>query len=494
MSRPRFVLICAIAALGLAQPAAASKGLFVGASEDAPRSVSIVHAKAKMDLAALAGFDAIRVTSIWKPGEREPSGHELVALQNVSWAADLNGIRLILSVYHAGSKTTPLKSKARSEFTAYLEALARELPGVNDFIVGNEPNLNRFWLPQFTRSGGNAAAPGYVDLLARSYDTLKAVSRDIQVIGGAVSPRGSDNYRLKRHTHSPTKFILDMGAAYRRSGRKRPIMDAFALHPYLLNSRLPPTRAHPNSTSIGLADYDKLVGLLGRAFDGTAQPGSRLPIIYAEFGVQTKIPAQKRRAYTNLKSRVGRDAVAEKTQAAYYRQALSLAYCQPNVRGILLLHVTDEPQLERWQSGLFYADDTPKSSFGPVKRAIDDVRTRKISSCGSADFGVSLEAVDFPTQSTFPAGHSRWGVEFTCRRSCRYVARIERLGERETVLTVRGTSEALEHATASFPSQALPPATYRYALSFTSLYTQGELVLRTSEPFRVVEPPPDYRQ
>ena len=50
---------------------------------------------------------------------------------------------------------------------------------------------------------------------------------------------------------------------------------------------------HPNSTTIAVADYDKLVSLLGTAFDGTAQQGSTLPIYYTEFGVESQIPAPK---------------------------------------------------------------------------------------------------------------------------------------------------------------------------------------------------------
>jgi hypothetical protein len=46
-------------------------------------------------------------------------------------------------------------------------------------------------------------------------------------------------------------------------------MDAFAFHPYPESSRTGPNFPHPNSTSLGLADYPKLVALLGSAFDGT---------------------------------------------------------------------------------------------------------------------------------------------------------------------------------------------------------------------------------
>ena len=112
------------------------------------------------------------------------------------------------------------------------------------------------------------------------------------MIGCALSARGSDDPGAGRPTHSPTRFIQDLGAAYRASRRTTPVMDMFSLHPYPENSSIPPTFAHPQSTSIGLADYDKLVALLGDAFDGTAQAGSSLPIVYGEYGLQTVIPAR----------------------------------------------------------------------------------------------------------------------------------------------------------------------------------------------------------
>ena len=45
-------------------------------------------------------------------------------------------------------------------------------------IVGNEPNLNRFWMPQFTPAGRDAAAASYLALLAQTYDAIKAVAPD----------------------------------------------------------------------------------------------------------------------------------------------------------------------------------------------------------------------------------------------------------------------------------------------------------------------------
>src|SRR5436853_271531 len=141
----------------------------------------------------------------------------------------------------------------------------------------------------------DVAAPAYVQLLARTYDAMKAVDPNVFIDGGSISPRGIDRPDTGRDTHSPTAFISDMGVAYRAMHRNRPIMDGFSFHPYGENSSTPPDLAHTSGTSLGLADYPKLVELLGKAFDGTKQLGSQLPIVYDEYGVDSQIPAAKRR-------------------------------------------------------------------------------------------------------------------------------------------------------------------------------------------------------
>nr|MDQ2982123.1 hypothetical protein [Actinomycetota bacterium] len=176
-------------------------------------------------------------------------------------------------------------------------------------------------------------------------------------------------------------FIRDLGAAYRASRRGRPLMDAFAFHPYMQASRVSPVVPHPINTSITLADYPKLVALLDEAFKGTAQPGARLPVYYTEFGVQTSVPRPKLRFYSDEESPERPDSVGFDRQAAYYRWALALAYCQPTVRGIFVFHTFDESDFAGWQSGLYFADRTPKPSLPAFKRAVADLRNGRLTSC-----------------------------------------------------------------------------------------------------------------
>jgi len=378
----RWGLLGALVALALA-PAAQAGGptLTLGTAEDIVRSSSLVEAKAQMTLLQLAGFRAVRVTSIWKPGELAPGPAERKVLDNVVAAAELSGIRIYVSVFHAGSRTTPLAPEDRAQFASYAAGLARAYPGVRDVIVGNEPNLNRFWLPQYAADGSGASAPAYLSLLAETYDALKAVSRGITVVGGALAPRGADNPYATRHTHSPGLFLRELGQAYRASRRRKPIMDWLAFHPYGEHSSQPPEfRRHPRSKTIGLNDYGKLVKALRQAFDGTRQRGATLPILYAEYGIEAAVPFERADAYTGREHTTTRP-VSELTQGNFYRRALALARCQPTVKGFLLFLLTDEPALDRWQSGLLYPDDSPKTSFAAVRDAVTSVRAPG-SPCG----------------------------------------------------------------------------------------------------------------
>ena len=322
-----------------------------------------------MDLAVLAGLNEIEVRASWTRGQTAPAPDQLLSLESAAGAAQLDAVRLIVAVDTGGSRQTPQSASDRAQYAQYTASLARALPYVTDFIIGNEPNLNRFWMPQFDRRGRDLAAPAYEALLAQTYDALKAVSAKINVIGGAISPRGEDRAFSSRQTHSPTSFLRDLGLAYRRSGRQLPIMDTLTIHPYGETSNTPPTAVHPRSTSISIADYPKLVTLLRQAFHGTAQQGATLPILYGEYGVQTQIPDSKVSAYTNLGAPSAADAVSESEQGSYYTRAIQLAFCQRTVVGLLFFHVSDEPDLDRWQSGLYYADNTPKSDLAFVKQA-----------------------------------------------------------------------------------------------------------------------------
>jgi hypothetical protein len=51
------------------------------------------------------------------------------------------------------------------------------------------------------------------------------------------------------------------------------------------------------------------------------------------------------------------------------------------VRGLFVFHTFDEPDLAGWQSGLYFADGTPKPSLAGFRRAVADLRQGRLTRC-----------------------------------------------------------------------------------------------------------------
>jgi hypothetical protein len=456
----KLAVLALLVALVTTASAHAGTGMFVGATEDNVRSLSPLVAKSKMDMAALAGLDTVRMSILWQPGEQRLGGDDEIVLRNASAAAQLDGVRLIVSIYPSDWRSVPLTSGGRGQFASYAASIAKEFPAIRDFIVGNEPNLNLFWMPQYGLGGVDMAARSYELLLARTYDALKLVSDDVNVIGGALASHGQDKPGTLRPTHSPTAFIKDLGAAYRATKRARPIMDMFAIHPYLIPSKLPPTFAHPNTTSIGVADYPKLVKLLTSAFRGTAQRGETLPIVYDEFGYQSKIPQALQFVYNHLATKAAADAISESLQAKYYAQAFALAACQPTVAGMLIFHVVDERDARAWQSGLYYGNGRPKTSLARVRAAALSAQAGTLAQCGQAKTTSNVDDVVFSGPSASAPDMLQTG--FTCGLPCTYKLQILDATTGKPVASASGKTVGL--TTVKIPAADLAPGQYEYAL------------------------------
>ncbi len=256
-------------------------------------------------------------------------------------------------------------------------------------------------------------------------------------------------------------------------------MDAFVIHPYGDNSSQSPSTAHPSTTTIGIADYGKLVALLGAAFDGTAQPGSELPIFYGEFGVESDIPSGKASLYTGAEPAVTRP-VSETTQAAFYEQALALAFCQPTVDGVLLFLSRDERARPGWQSGIHYTDGTPKTSKPRVTESLDRTTGGSITRCPGVELPVRTSYLRFGTRSAAKRGVFR--VSFRCDLDCRYWVRLENAATHSTKLARKGSAEVGELVQADLGTRRLKAGTYRYTIRLIHPVNPAPATVRQAAP------------
>jgi hypothetical protein len=306
------------------------------------------------------GIGAMRIMVPWR-GQSVPSKAQQVYLHRIALTVAL-GQRVVFALYGraADAPVTAGRRKAYCGFAAHV--LAR-IPQLNDIVIWNEVNNPTFW----PRSGG---APAYEALLARCWDSLHSVRRTINVVDSTAPHQ------------DPGTFIAQLGAAYRASGRVRPILDTFGHNVYPERSAEVPWAEHDNG-SIDEGDYRKLISVLGQAFGGTAQPlpgEGRTTIWYLEDGFQTQIPRGKRRLYSGAET--DKHALSVVDQAAQLKSAIALAYCQPNVGAFFNFQLLDDHHLGGWQSGVLWADGTPKPSYTDLRDAIAAVEAGSVD-CGA---------------------------------------------------------------------------------------------------------------
>jgi hypothetical protein len=390
------VLAAALVAL-LAAPGTvrAGEGFFVGISDDDLKYDAAPAAGALRGL----GARAVRLTLLWSQGQTELSAADRLWFDRALAAG--GDLRVVLSVYGASSAHTPLDGASRDQYCGYVRGALARYPQIRDVVIWNETNKSFFWQPQFNGDGTSAAPAAYAALLARCWDVLHAFRSDVNLLT-STSSRGNDNpAAVSNVSHSPANFIVELGEAYRASGRAAPIFDTVGHHPYGEHSSERPWRKHPLSTTIGQGDWDKLTQAYHDGFGGSPQPspgrcvaGRCAPIWYMEVGYQTTVDPARAALYGGaenaqhaLPAAAGGDppgsAPDERSlapdQATQLRDAVRLAYCQPFVEAYFNFLLRDERDLARWQSGVFFPDWSPKGSFGALAAVIAEAAARRVS-------------------------------------------------------------------------------------------------------------------
>lgn len=334
--------------LVLAGPAAAATGLLVGVDDDNAKwtARNAAYFAVYRDL----GLKALRLTVTWHAGESAPTATDVTELGRVIPAAF--GLRVVVAV-SGGPADTPLDSASRDRFCGFTASLLLRFPTLNDVVVWTEPNSASFWRPQ------QGAPAAYEALLARCWDVLHAYRARVNVIAASAPHQ------------KPAAWYRGLGAALRASGRTLPILDTVGHNAYPNRSDEPPGTVHKGA-SLDEGDYGGLMQALRMAFAGTAQPvpGERgVSIWYLEDGFQTPVDPVRRGQYRGSET----DRHLTFDQGAQLAAAVRLAYCQPAVGAFFNFQLADERDLGGWQSGVLWADGTPKPSYAAFKQAVLDV-------------------------------------------------------------------------------------------------------------------------
>jgi hypothetical protein len=372
MRRISAVLASACAALALA--GAASSTTF-GVADDAGKYAEDGGASFFTMLTQL-GMTENRMAVFWDPSQPTTIYDQAFLDRSIS-NAQRRGIELMFAIY-------PLKARALVDtpngiqlFAQYAAKVAERYPYVRKIICLNEGNQPRFHQPQFDEAGNGISGFVQEQAMAACYDALKAVDPGITVIAFGLSPRGNDDFDAPNNvSHSPIRFLKEVGDAYRQSGRTKPIADDLSVHCYPNVNTDAPSVGYL-WPKVGCVNFDRLKQAWWDAFHGTAQPlfreagdngaGSYMRIYVDEVGYQAKISGDKVALYSGAENVPVLD---EATQGSYYAQLIAQMACDPSVALLNFFHAVDETNLAAWQSGVVLPDGTRRASFGAVKDAI----------------------------------------------------------------------------------------------------------------------------
>jgi hypothetical protein len=497
------VLLALGVALALSGPAAGD--LQIGVVDDRAKGAEPDRFFGQMSDIALS---EVRVTILWDPAD-PLTIRDQAEIERMLPFAQARGIKVLFGLDLANPRAVGNSAAAAGRFAAFAAHVARTFPSVRDIIVGNEPNQTRFWQPQYNPSGSPAACVAYERLLAASYDALKQVDRSVNVIGVGLSPRGNDSPKAGNNvSRSPVRCLRDIGAAYRGSARRLPIMDELSFHPYPRSDRDPLLKGYqwPNA---GVANLDRIKQATWDAFNGTAQPtfaeGGRaggLRFRLDEVGWQVRIVASAAHAYEGVENV---PTTEEASQAQIYGGLIRYLACDPSVRSLLFFGLIDEPVLDRWQAALVRADGTPRPAYGAVKSTFADTGGRcggQARSWRHATTVAGARAI-FPRSRVVPASRRSWSFKVRADEGALFRAgifrlkaptRVDRKGIARSlartrgVLRAAGTAKAYWMSQVKFRSRRLAPGWYVYGVRIAAETNAKRRSTFVSRPFRVGQP------
>jgi hypothetical protein len=328
----RLVLIALLLAAVSAQQAQAAPAVKYGIQDDNWLLNGPGKLRERLDTMDRLGVDVVRFTLRWHEIEPAQGGFRWGRTDQILRGLQTRRIQPVVTLvgvpgWANGGRAPRFAPPSGKDFAAFATAAARRYPFVRYWTIWNEPNLRRWLEPTL---------PGtYVRrLLNPAYKAIHRVNRRARVGGGVTGPRGNVG------GVSPVDWLRGMARAGAR-------LDAYAHHPHPGGRFETPTTGGCFGSAcktITLANLRLLVQEVRRVW------GGRKRIWLTEWGYQTNPPDRFL-------------GVSPRLQAQYIGEAARLVYRARQVDMLIQFLYQDEPQTERFQSGLLTPAGRPKPAL-----------------------------------------------------------------------------------------------------------------------------------
>jgi hypothetical protein len=322
--------LAACALLGFCAPALGSPAIRYGVQDDAWLRFGPGTLQQRLDRLQSLGVDLVRVNVYWSEVQPRKGVFDWSGYDPAIKGLHQRGIEPVLTLVSTpgwanGNKGTNWVPASGASFAAFAAATARHYPYVRRFLIWNEPNQRRWLRPTLPSL--------YVQrLLNPAYTAIHKVRKHALVAGGVTAPRAATG------GVSPAVWIKSMGAYHAK-------LDAYAHNPYPLTpSETPLTGGCTHCSTLTMATLPRLIADVSKAF------GKSKRIWLTEYGYQTNPPDRLL-------------GVSPIKQALYMSEASMRAYLAPSVDMLIGYLVKDEPEIDRWQSGMLTVHGVQKPYY-----------------------------------------------------------------------------------------------------------------------------------
>jgi hypothetical protein len=351
----RLALICvpvAVAIVLFAPSALGSSDIQYGIQDDAWLLGGSGSLQRRLDVVQNLGATTVRFSIHWdqvaptQPARALASNdpaYQWGGVDAVLQGLHARGIQLVVTLFGTpgwanGDQKANVAPTSTTAFSDFAYAAAKRYPFVRKWTIWNEPNQRL--------SLATASPRLYVQrLLNPAYASIHRANPRALVAGGVTAPRGNTG------GVGPLAWIRGMAAAHAK-------LDAYAHNPYPTHPAVesPLSGACRSCGDVSMANLDRLLAEVRRDF-------GHKPVWLTEYGYQTNPPDRLLGVKPGL-------------QALYVSEAALRAYQAPGVTMLIQFLLRDEPDLGRFQSGLFTVTGVAKPAYHAFRLPLAQVTRR----------------------------------------------------------------------------------------------------------------------